>query len=304
MYDLIIIGGGPAGFTAALYGARARLNTLVIERFFAGGMMVNTSLMENYPGFEEPISGPDLAIRMENQARKFGAQVVYEQVTAVEPDSPIKKVTTANHTYLGKALILCMGTTPRSLELPKEDQFKGSGISFCATCDGAFLRDKTAAVIGGGDTAAEDALYLARICSKVFLIHRRDSLRATGILQEEISQYNKITILWNREVCEYLGDTKLTGIKLKDRTSGLITELTVDGLFLAIGSKPNTNLVQNKLKLSKDGFVITNELMETNISGVYAAGDVREKALRQVITAAADGAIAASMAEHYLSANH
>ncbi len=303
LYDLIIIGGGPAGFTAALYAARARLDVLVIERLYSGGMLATMNLMENYPGFEEPISGPDLALRMENQVRKSGAQILNEPVTEVKLDEPKKLVTTADNSYLGKAVILCMGTTPKSLGLPKEDRFRGAGISFCATCDGAFYRDKSVAVIGGGDTALEDALYLARICSKVMIVHRRDTLRATRILREEALEHKKIAIVWNSEVCEYLGESKLSGIKLKNVVTGAISKSHVAGVFMAIGSKPNNELVQNKVKLSESGHILTNELMETDIPGVYAAGDIREKAFRQVITAAADGAIAASMAERYISTN-
>ncbi len=303
LYDVIIVGGGPAGFAAALYAARARLNTLLIEKMFSGGMMATTHLMENYPGFEEPISGPDLAIRMENQARKFGAQVVNEQVLSLQLDTLIKTVNTDENTYLSKVVILCTGTTPKTLGLNEEERFQGSGLSYCATCDGAFYRNQAVAVVGGGDTAVEDALYLARICSHVTIVHRRDTLRATRILQEEVFNHKQIELRWNSELVQILGEKKVAGIKVRNLADDKVTELAVAGVFLAVGSSPNTELVREVLQLSEGGYIRTNEQMETNLPGVYAAGDVRDKIFRQVITAAADGSIAASMAERYISQN-
>ncbi|ACL76130.1 thioredoxin-disulfide reductase [Ruminiclostridium cellulolyticum] len=303
MNDVIIIGGGPAGYTAALYSSRAQLDTLVIEKMFSGGQMATTDVMENYPGFEEPIGGPDLALRMEKQARKFGTVVLNDEVLELELDSPIKKVKTKNNTFESKTIILSMGASPKMLGLPKEEKFRGSGVSYCAVCDGAFFRGKTVAVVGGGDTAAEDALYLARFCPKVYIIHRRDTMRATKILQNELCCNNRIEFFWDSVVEEIEGQFGVEGLKIKNIKTGEKSSIDVDGLFVAIGLNPNNSLVKDKLELTKEGYVITDDRMRTNIPGVFAAGDLREKYLRQVITAAADGASAAYNAEKYIIEN-
>lgn len=303
MYDVVIVGGGPAGFTSALYSARGKLDTLLIEKMFSGGQMATTYLMENYPGFEEPISGPDLALRMENQARKFGAQVINDDVVNLSLDGKIKIIKTKNNTYESKTVILAMGASPKELGLPKEREFRGSGVSYCATCDGAFYKDMTVAVVGGGDTAAEDAIYLTRFCTKVYLIHRRDSLRATKILQEEVFNNKKIELVWDSVIKEIIGNFGVEGIRVRNLKSNEENNLKVDGIFVAIGANPNTELVKGKLNLSPNGYIISDENMRTSIPGVFAAGDIREKTLRQVITAASDGAIAAYMAERYITEN-
>lgn len=303
MYDTIIVGGGPAGYTAALYSARAKLDTLVIEKLFSGGQMATTDVMENYPGFEEPIGGSDLALRMEKQARKFGTVVLKDEVIEINLESKIKFVKTKKNSYQCKTVILCMGAYPKALGLPKEDAFIGAGVSYCAVCDGAFYRGKTVAVIGGGDTAAEDALYLARFCPKIYLVHRKDTMRATKLLQEELYNNKKIQFIWNSVVEEIIGQYGVEGIKTKNLQTEESKILQVDGLFVAIGLKPNTYLVKEKVLLNGEGYIITDEKMQTNIPGVYASGDIREKYLRQVITAAADGASAAYAAEHYINQN-
>jgi len=303
MHDVIIIGGGPAGYSAALYSARAGLDTLVLEKMTAGGQMASALSMENYPGFEEPIGGPDLALKMEKQARKFGAVVTFDTVTDLDLDSEIKVVKTENRTYYSKAVILCMGASPRTLGLPKEDILTGAGVSYCAVCDGALFRGRTVAVVGGGDTAAEDVLYLSRFCPRVYLVHRRDKLRASKILQKDLFNNKKIEFIWDSVIDELIGQSGLEGIRVKNLITGEKRVLDVEGLFVAIGTTPNTSLVSGKVSLDADGYIITDEKMLTNIPGVFAAGDVRSKYLRQVITAASDGAVAAYSAEHYINSH-
>lgn len=303
MYDVIIIGGGPAGFTAALYSSRAKLKTLLIEKAFSGGQMATTSQMENYPGFEDPISGPDLALRMENQAKRFGTEIVNEDVVDLALDTVIKTIKTKKNVYQAKAVILCMGASPKELGITKEKEFRSQGVSYCATCDGAFYWDADVAVIGGGDTAAEDALFLTRFCNKVYLIHRRDSMRATKVIQDAVFNNKKIEILWNSAIEEILGVSEVEGISIKNVRTNEISELMVKGIFVAIGNVPNTELVRGKVELNGAGYIVTDELMQTNMFGVFAAGDIREKPLRQVITAASDGAVAAHMAEKYINEN-
>lgn len=305
MHDVIIIGGGPAGYTAALYSARAGLDTLVLERMTAGGQMATTDSMENYPGFEEPINGSELALKMERQARRFGAVVMFDAVTELTLDLEVKIVRTENNSHQCKSVILCMGASPKTLGLPKEDLFRGSGISYCAVCDGALFKGRTVAVVGGGDTAAEDALYLSRFCPKVYLIHRRDKLRASRNLQKELFNNKKVEFLWSSVIDEIVGQYGVEGIRVRDLNTGKTKGLEAEGLFVAIGAAPNTTLVKGKLTLDDKGYILTDDKMQTNIPGVYAAGDIRSKYLRQVITAASDGAIAAYSAEHYIySAGH
>ncbi len=300
MYDVIIVGGGPAGFAAALYSARANLKTLLLEKLFSGGQMATTDLIENYPGFEEPINGFDLAVQMENQAKKYGTEVVNDEVIDLELEGKIKTVKTTGKEYKSKTVILSMGAFPRELGLPGENRLKGRGISYCATCDGSFYRDLDVAVIGGGDTAVEDANYLSRLCKKVYLIHRRDSLRATKALQDEIFKNKKTEIVWDSVITGIDGDESVESITIKNVKTDSETKLKVDGIFVAVGTIPNSDLVKNKVRLSKSNYIITDERMETNIPGVFACGDIREKVLRQIITAASDGAIAAFFAEKHV----
>lgn len=300
IYDVIIVGGGPAGFTAALYSSRANLKTLLIERFFAGGQMATTEVMENYPGFENPVNGIDLAMQMEAQAKRFGAEVVYDEVTELQLEGEIKTAKTPYNEYQGKTIILSMGASPRALGVKGEGTFKGRGVSYCATCDGALYRNMDVAIVGGGDTAVEDANYLSRMCNKVYLIHRRDELRAVKVLQEKIFSNPKIEILWDSVVDGILGRDTVEKIIVKNVKDEKLKTIDVTGVFVAVGSRPNIKLVQDKVKLSDYGYILTDEYMRTNIPGVFACGDIREKPLRQVVTAAADGAIAAFFAEKHI----
>lgn len=300
MYDLIILGGGPAGLTAGLYAARSRLKTVLIEKTYLGGQIVNTYQLENYPGYEE-ITGADLVAKMEAQVRKHGLEIVLEDVESLDITGEIKRVKTANNkVYEAKAIILAMGATPRKLGVPNEDRFIGAGISFCATCDGAFYRDAVVAVIGGGNTAVEDALYLTKFAKKVYIIHRRDQLRATKIEQEKAFANEKIEFIWNTVVVDVEGEYGVERIRLKNVKTGEESTLNVEGVFVAIGYDPNTELVKGIVELDEYGYIITDDDMKTNIPGVFAAGDIRHKLLRQVITAAGDGATAAYAAEKYI----
>lgn len=301
MHDVVIVGGGPAGFTAALYTARAKLNTLLIEKAFYGGQMATTNEMENYPGFEEPIGGSELASRMANQARRFGAQIIQDEVKSLTLDKSEKVVETSNGLHHAKTIILCMGATPKELGLEQERKLRGSGVSYCATCDGAFFKGRDVAVIGGGDTAAEDALYLSRFCNKVVLIHRRDALRAVKTLQDAVFSNPKIEIIWDSAVEDIKGEMSVEGLLIKNLKTGQTSEIPVNGVFVAIGIEPRTELVKDIVGLNDYGYIVADEKMETSVPGVYTAGDIREKPLRQVITAASDGAIAAYSAEKYIS---
>ncbi len=303
MYDVIIVGGGPAGLTAALYCSRANLDTLLIEKMYSGGQMSTTNMLENYPGFEEPVGGLELAIRMENQARRFGVSIVNEEVEKLNLEGKMKSVKTINNLYESRAIILCMGASPRQLGLEKEKEFRSSGVSYCATCDGSFYKDKKVAVIGGGDTAAEDAIYLSRLCGKVYVVHRRDSLRAVKALQNELFKNKKVEFVWDSVIEDIEGKIGVEGIKVRNVKTNESSIIEVDGIFVAVGVLPNTELVKENVPLSKGGYILTDEKMQTGIQGVFAAGDVREKTLRQVITAASDGAVAAYMVERYVSEN-
>ncbi|MBQ5910461.1 MAG: thioredoxin-disulfide reductase [Clostridia bacterium] len=300
IFDTVIIGGGPAGYTAALYAARAGLNTAVIEKMSIGGQMTLTGDIENYPGFDEAIDGISLGMKMQNGAEKFGAKTVYDEVLKVDFSEKIKKITTFGGEYLAKTVIIAAGANPKSLGLENEEKFTGRGIHYCAHCDGRFYKDKTVAVVGGGNSAAADALYLSRLVKKVYLIHRRDSLRATKIYHEPLIKTENIEFLWNSTVTELLGENKLSSIVVN--TSSNSQNLVLDGVFVSIGRRPATDFLNGVLPLDEQGYIIAGEDTKTSIDGVFAAGDVRIKALRQIVTATADGAVAASAAEEYLSA--
>ena len=300
IYDVIIVGGGPAGYTAALYSSRANLKTLLIERFFSGGQMATTEIMENYPGFSEPINGLDLAMQMEAQAKRFGAEVVFDEVTELKLEGDVKTAITAYNTYQGKTIILSMGASPRALGVKGEGMFKGRGVSYCATCDGALFRDMEVAIIGGGDTAVEDANYLARMCKKVYIVHRRDELRAVKVLQDKVLNNPKIEVIWDSVVDGILGNDTVEKLIVKNVKTENLSTLDIEGVFVAIGSVPNAKLIADKVEMSNYGYILTDEYMHTNIPGVFACGDIREKPLRQVVTAASDGAIAAFFAEKHI----
>jgi len=291
--DLIIVGGGPAGLTAGLYACRAGLSAVLIESSFTGGQIATTSLLENYPGFPQGIGGVEIGMAMTEQAQKFGLEIVYEQAVKLELSEKMKQVQTDMQGWEAPQIILAMGAEPRKLGVEREDALRGRGVSYCATCDGSFYRGGTVAVVGGGDTACEDALYLSRLAKKVFLIHRREALRATRLLQSRVMESENIEILYSTRVKRLLGQEKLTGAVLEGQHAG---ELALDGLFVAVGTVPRSALAAEQLELDKTGAVITDALCRTSLPGAYAVGDLRNTPLRQVITAAADGALAATLA--------
>ena len=301
IYDMLIIGGGPAGYTAALYGARAGLSVLVIEKLSAGGQIALSPLVENYPGFEEGIDGYTLGEKMLAGAERFGAETLLAEVTGVSLAGEVKTVETTEGTLLGRTVVLATGADAKSLGLPKEKELLGRGISHCAACDGMFYKGKTVAIVGGGNTAAADALQLSRICKKVILIHRRDTLRATKIYHQPLMDAENVEFRWNSSVMELLADGRLTGLRVQNLKTGEESILECEGLFVSIGRSPNTGLVQGQLELDGAGYIVADESTRTSLPGVFAAGDVRTKELRQVITAAADGASAAHYAEAYLA---
>ena len=302
IYDTIIIGGGPAGYTAALYAVRSGLSTLVLEKFSPGGQMTQTAQIDNYPGFHEGIDGFTLGYQMQAGAHRFGAETEQTEVLSVDLTASPKRITTDAGDFFGKTVIIATGADHKHLGIAGESELIGRGVGYCAACDGMLYRGKTVAVVGGGNTAAADALFLSRICAKVYLIHRRDSLRASRIYHEPLENTGNIQILWNATVETLHSELKLTGVTLRQVKTGETVELPLDGLFISVGQAPNTKLFENQLALDKNGYIVSGESTETNIPGVFAAGDVRTKALRQIITAASDGAVAAHMAEAYLSA--
>jgi thioredoxin reductase (NADPH) len=304
MRQVIIIGSGPAGFTAAIYTARAGLNPLVIASSVeVGGDLMNTTDVENFPGFPEGIQGPDLMAKLQEQAEKFGAEVIYEDVTAVDFSGPIKKVTLGRGQELEAAsVIYATGSAYRKLGIAGEERLSGHGISWCATCDGFFFRQKTIAVVGGGDSAMEEATFLTRFADKVYVIHRRDSLRASKIMQERAFANEKIEFLWNYDVAAVLGEDAVSGVSLKSTVDDTERELTLDGLFVAIGNDPRTHLVHGILDLTEEGTIwVDGRSSRTSVQGVFAAGDVIDPTYRQAVTAAASGTVAALDAEHYLA---
>jgi len=300
LYDVIVIGGGPAGCTAAMYAARSGLSTLLIEKMSAGGQMNQTTQIDNYPGFDEGIDGFELGRKMHAGAQRAGAETKYAQVLSVELTQGVKTVRTKDGEICGKTVIIATGADHKHLGLPDEEALVGRGVAYCATCDGMFFRGKTVAVVGGGNSAAADALYLSRIAKKVILIHRRDSLRAAKIYLNQLQQAENVEIMWNQTVQKLLFDTKLTGVRLKNTVTGEKTELALDGLFISVGRDPQTALFADQLALDGAGYVVAGEDTCTSIPGVFAAGDVRTKAVRQIVTAAGDGAVAAYYTEQYL----
>jgi thioredoxin reductase (NADPH) len=299
--DLIIVGGGPAGLTSAIYSARALIDTIVIEKMLPGGQPILTTFIENYPGFPDGISGPEFAERLETQARRFGAKIIVSQpvveVSKVEDGFEVK---TEGDSFWGRAVIIATGTSPRKLGVPGEDTFTGRGVSYCAVCDGAFYKDKVVAVVGGGDSAIVEAIYLTRFASKVYVIHRRNQLRAERILQERAFSNPKISFIWDTVVQSIEGEKKVELLRLKNVKTGEISEIYTDGVFIYIGSIPNSSMVKGLVELDENGFIITDNLMRTSVPGIFAAGDVRNTTFRQLATAVGDGAIAANTAEKYL----
>ncbi len=301
LYDMIVVGGGPGGYTAALYAARSGLDVLVLEKLSAGGQMALTETIENYPGFAEGVGGFELAEIMQRQAERFGAKSEYAEVEKMELYASPKVLHTSAGTFYAKTVVLATGANPRKLGVAGEDELVGRGVAYCASCDGMFYKDKTVVVVGGGNTAAEDALILSRIAKKVILVHRRDTLRATKVYHQPLMQTENVEFRWNSVITELLHDEKLTGVRLENVKTGEQELLPCDGVFVSVGRVPVTELVQGQLELDAGGYVVADETTATSIPGVYAVGDVRTKQLRQVVTAVADGAVAVHQAEQYLT---
>ena len=303
IYDTIIIGGGPAGYTAALYAVRAGLDTLLLEKFAAGGQMTQTQQIDNYPGFHEGIDGFTLGSKMQQGAEQFGAQTVQTEALSVDLQAMPRKITSDTGDYYAKTVIIATGADHKHLGIKDEEMLIGRGIAYCAACDGMFYRDKTVAVVGGGNSAAADALLLSKICRKVYVIHRRETLRAAKIYHESLMKTENMEFIWNSQVEQFMYDQKLRGVLLKNK-NGDSKEIKLDGLFISIGRSPETKLFKEQLMLDDLGYIAADETTKTNLPGVFAAGDVRTKAVRQIITAAADGAVAAHFAEEHVANKH
>ncbi len=301
VYDMIIVGGGPAGYTAALYAARAGLDALLIEKMSAGGQMALTGDIDNYPGFESGIDGFTLGMKMQQCAERFGAKTEYAEVISADFSEKIKKLETTSGIFYAKTVVLATGANPRELGISNEKDLIGKGIHYCAHCDGRFYKDKIVIVVGGGNSAAADALYLSRLAKKVYIVHRRDKLRATKIYHEPLMKADNIKFVWNSTINQFIVNEKLTGAKILNVNTGTITELLCDGIFISIGRKPATDFLTNSVLLDANGYIVADESTKTNLSGVYAVGDVRTKALRQIVTAVSDGAVAVHYAEEYLA---
>ena len=301
IYDMIVIGGGPGGYTAALYAARAGLSVLVLEKLSAGGQMALTNQIDNYPGFQEGIDGFTLGENMQLQAERFGAVTELAEVTALRLDGAVKEIETTEGCFQSRTVVLATGANPRLLGLPGERELTGRGVNYCAACDGMFYKGKTVVVVGGGNTAAADALTLSRIAKKVIVVHRRDTLRATKVYHHSLLNAPNIAFCWNSAITELLQNGKLSGVRIQNLLTGEEAEISCDGLFVSIGRAPATKLVEGLLELDESGYIVAGESTETSIPGVYAVGDLRTKALRQIVTAVADGAMAAHSAESYLA---
>ena len=304
MYDIIIVGGGPAGLTAAIYALRARRSVLLVEKMVIGGQVTQTDNIENYPGFES-ISGPELSMKMYEQAEKLGLKTVYSDVKSMSLEGDVKKIETFDGAFESKAVILAMGAVARSLDIDSEREFRGKGVSYCATCDGNFYKNKVVAVVGGGNSSVGEALYLSNLASKVYLIHRREEFRAEKVVMQKVNEIaettGKIEIITNTVVKDIEGNGKVESIILTNLAEKTEKEIPVDGVFVAIGRKPDTALLEGVVELDPSGYIITNEEMYTNVKGVFAAGDVRKKGLKQIVTACSDGAIAATEAVEYIN---
>ena len=304
VYDMIIVGGGPGGYTSALYAARAGLNVLVLEKFSAGGQMALTHQIDNYPGFEDGIDGFSLGDKMKKQAERFGARSENVEVIKVNLTVNPKEIETAKGIFLSKTVVLAAGANPRELGIDKETELIGRGVAYCASCDGMFYRDKTVVVVGGGNTAAADAILLSRIAKKVIVVHRRNTLKATRIYHEPLMNAENVEFKWDSTVTELLYEDKITGVKIKNVKTGEESIIDCDGVFVSVGRKPATDFLGSHLDLDENGYIIEDETTKTSIPGVYAVGDIRTKQLRQVVTAVSDGAIAVHSAEEYLAQEH
>lgn len=301
VYDMVIIGGGPGGYSAALYGARAGLDVVVLERLSAGGQMALTHQVDNYPGFPEGIDGFTLGMQMQEGAERFGAKTEYAEVKSLDLSADPKVIETSEGTFYGKTVVYAAGAGPRKLGLPEEKELSGRGVHYCAACDGMFYKGKTVVVVGGGNSAAADALILSRIAKKVILVHRRDRLRAEKVYHKPLVEAENLEFHWNSTVSRLIHGEKLSGVVLQDVQTGAETELACDAVFVSIGRIPNTALLKGQVELDAQGYAVAGESCHTNVPGVFAVGDVRTKMLRQIVTAAADGAVAVHSAEEYLA---
>jgi len=300
IYDVAIIGGGPGGYTAALYCVRSGLSAVVLEKLSPGGQMAATNIVDNYPGFEEGIDGFTLGQKMKAGAERFGAQTVLAEVKSADLKSKIKKIDSSEGVFEAKTVIIATGAEAKKLGLPEETQLAGKGVAYCATCDGMFYKNKTVAVVGGGNSAVADALYLSNICKEVYLIHRRGELRASAVYMNALKAAGNVHLVWNSVVSKLLYDKTLTGITVQNVESGETSDIECSGLFVAVGRLPNTALFKDAVELDDSGYIVADESTRTNIPGVFAVGDVRTKALRQIVTACADGAVASKYIEDYI----
>lgn len=301
LYDVIVIGGGPGGYTAALYAARANLSVAILEKLSPGGQMGTTDVIDNYPGFPQGVNGFELAMQMKEGAERFGAQTQLAEVTQVELAGQVKTIHTSGGDYQARTVVLATGAHPRELGLPGERELRGRGVSYCATCDGMFYRGKTVVVVGGGNTAVSDVLYLSRLCEKVYLVHRRDTLRASKVYLDPLQKAENVEFVWDSEVKQLLRDQAVTGVRVRNKKTGKERDISCDGVFVAVGYLPNTELYRGQVELDEAGYVLADETTQTNLPGVFAVGDLRKKPLRQVVTAASDGAVAAHFIEEYLN---
>jgi len=311
IYDTVIIGGGPAGYTAALYCVRAGLSALVLEQLSPGGQMATTAVVDNYPGFEEGIDGFELSMKMKACADRFGAKTELAQVTEVDLASTIKKITSSEGVFEARTVIIATGAVPRKLGLPEEEELRGKGLAYCATCDGMLFKGRTVVVVGGGNSAVADALFLSKICKKVYLVHRRDKLRANSIYLNALEDAQNLEFVWNSKVVEILhgdrdgnGRDLVMGIQLEQVESGKTSKIDCEGVFVTIGHIPNSDLFKETVTIDEEGYIIADESCCTNIPGVFVAGDVRTKVLRQIVNACADGATASKYIEDYLAEQH
>jgi len=302
IYDLIIIGGGPGGISAAIYASRANLDILILEKTYAGGQIATTASMENYLGFPA-ISGIEFGERLEEHAKSAGVEITFEEVIEMNIKGVLKKITTTENIYHSRTVILGMGAQPRKLGIPGEAELRGRGVSYCATCDGAFFKERDVVVIGGGDTACDEAMYLSAVCSKVYLVHRRDKLRARGIIAEKVKNHPKIEVVWDSLIEEITAENVVTGINVKNKKTNETRHIPASGIFIAVGIVPQTQLVREQFGINEADPLETDLCMRTSILGVYAIGDIRSTPLRQVITAAADGALAVYAVQEYLVEN-
>lgn len=299
IYDVVIIGGGPGGYSAALYCARSGMSVLVLEKLSPGGQMATTGQVDNYPGFEDGIDGFELGEKMKKGADRFGAETAFDEVIRVDLKAEPKKITTTGGELLTKTVVIATGASPRELGLPEEKKLRGRGVAYCAVCDGMRYKDKTVVVSGGGNSAAEDALFLAKICKKVYLVHRRDALRASMVYQNALKD-SPVEFLWNSRIEEILHEKKVTGVRLADVKTGEEREIACDGVFVAIGRVPDTAVFEGQVERNEQGYLIADETTRTNVPGVFAVGDVRTKPLRQIVTAASDGAVASKFIEEFI----